>query len=165
MKPLWFGRRACWFASGAAVAFVLAFTAGCGGSTPGTVSGQVLFQGKPLPGGWVIFRPEENSKNTVTVPLDKDGRYEAVLPAGEVKIAVDNRELQRPPPAARPQLPPGVKLPSPPKSEGGSPAPESAPQKLPGNYIPIPSGYYDVDTSGLTYTVKPGPQSHDIELK
>jgi hypothetical protein len=162
MKPLGLGRRGCWFG----LLFVLTLPAGCGGSQ-GTVSGQVLFHGKPLPGGRVIFRPDDSSKNTVTAQLDENGRYEATLPAGAVKIAVDNRELRRLPSAPRPALPPGVTLPPPSKSGAGSPAPppENTPPKLPGNYIPIPPRYCDVDASGLTYTVKPGTQSYDIELK
>jgi hypothetical protein len=120
----------------------------------------------------VTFRPADSRQNLVNARLDENGRYEATLPAGEVRVAVDNRDLE---PAGRgaPKLvlPPGVKFPPAPKSGAESPppapaaAPEPAPRNLPGTYVPIPANYYDVDTSGLTYTVKTGPQSYDIELK
>jgi hypothetical protein len=172
MKPLWFGRR-CGFAGRAGLLLLLALATGCGG--PGKLSGRVLYNGKPVTGGWVTFRPADGRSNTVNAPIDENGNYEATLPSGEVKIAVDNRELQRLPPdrsAAGPALPPDLKPPAgvkpPPGVKPGSASPppqENAPQKLPGTYVAIPEKYHDVDTSGLTYTVKSGPQPHDIELK
>jgi hypothetical protein len=33
-----------------------------------------------------------------------------------------------------------------------------------GRYVRIPPQYQDIATSGLTYTVQKGPQTHDIEL-
>jgi len=115
---------------------------GCGGGE-GTVSGKVLYRGNPVPGGMVTFRPADNSKNTVTAVLDPQGNYQAKLPAGEVRIAVDNRELK---------LPPGGKVP-----EGFS--------KLPGSYLEIPEKFYTVEKSELTYKVQLGPQTYNIELK
>jgi hypothetical protein len=38
-------------------------------------------------------------------------------------------------------------------------------EKLPGEYREIPSLYYRVETSKLTYTVTPGAQKKDIALK
>jgi len=167
MNPLSFGRGWRLFASRCVLLLMLAFPVGCS-ATPGTVSGQVLYKGKPLPGGWVIFRPADNTKNTVTAPIDANGHYEATVPAGEVKIAVDNRELQQPSDrgVAKPPLPPGVKLPpvAKPAAEAPAPVPESAPQRLPGTYVAIPIKYYDVDSSSLKYSVKSGPQSYNIEL-
>ena len=38
--------------------------------------------------------------------------------------------------------------------------------KLPSlKYVRIPSRYADDKKSGLTYTVQPGAQTHDVELK
>jgi hypothetical protein len=148
---------------------ILALAAGCGGR--GTVSGQVLYKGKPVPGGWVTFRPVDASANTVNARIDQNGHYEATLPTGEVKIAVDNRDLAPLPvenssgPAMPPmmKLPPGVK-PGPQAAPAGV-QPADAPEKVPGDYVPIPDEYYTVETSHLTYTVKRGTQTHDIELK
>ena len=167
MKPLWFNPRRRRRAGRAGVLFVLALTAGCGRGE-GTVSGQVLFNGQPLPGGWVIFRPAASGTNTVTAQIDPNGRYEATLPAGEVKIAVDNRELQKAAvdqKVANPEVPLKVKLPPAPKQWGRPAGSNTAPQLLTGTYVAIPRQFYDVDASHLTYTVRPGPQPHDIELK
>jgi hypothetical protein len=145
---------------------LLPLIAGCGGQ--GKVSGRVLYNGKPVPGGWVTFRPAEGKANTVNARLDANGYYEATLPVGMVGIAVDNRDLQpqlqeR---ASGPTLPPGLQLPTGAKRAPQTPLPaEQAPEPLPGDYVPIPARYYDVDTSGLTYMVKRGAQTHDIELK
>ena len=69
--PTWLGL--------AAAAGVLA---GCGPGK-GRVSGQVLFNGKPLPGGWVTFQPAVRGHNPVSAEIDRDGNYSAVLPAVE----------------------------------------------------------------------------------
>jgi hypothetical protein len=149
------------FVGGLALVLVVPLVAGCG--TPqGKVSGRVLFHEEPLPGGRLTFRPADPRQNAVSVVIGPDGRYEATLPAGDVTICVDNRELQ---PTARRSgetpLPPGVKLP---QADGPAAVPPANPT-LPGKYVPIPEKYYDADTSGLRHTVKPGDDSHDIELK
>ncbi len=158
--------KSCWLVSRAGLLVVLALAVGCGGGGEGKVSGQVLYNGKPLPGGWVMFRPADSSKNTVSARINQNGHYEATLPVGEVTIAVDNRELQ--PPSAgggAPALPPGVKLP-PIKKEGAAPPGQTpAPEKLPGTYVPIPEKYYDPASSGLTFSVPKGEHPHNIELK
>jgi hypothetical protein len=143
--------------------------AGCGQGR-GSVSGRVLYNGAPLPGGRVTFRPADSAQNTVSVELDKDGNYQAVLPTGAVKVCVDNRELEPVVPFEAPQLPPG--LPPGVKKAIGSAkpdkappqTPQDAPHKLPGKYVPIPEKYYSVDTSGLQFTVEGGNQKHDITL-
>jgi hypothetical protein len=138
--------------------------AGCSAGQ-GTVSGKVLFNGKPLPGGWLTFRPTDPSRNNVTAQIDENGHYEAVLPAGDVKIAVDNREWE-PVAARKTVLPPGVTLPPAPKATADAPAATSAPSRPPGSYVPIPAKFYDADSSGLKLTVASGKsQTHDIELK
>jgi hypothetical protein len=138
---------------------VLPVIAGCSPGE-GTVSGQVLMSnGKPLPGGWLTFRPADGRANAVPALIDPNGNYEAKLPEGDVQISVDNRELQRTPPGPRPEPPPGIKLPN---MVDAAPA---AGGKLAGTYVPIPEKYYTVETSGLRYTVTKGAQSHNIELK
>jgi hypothetical protein len=145
--------------------FVLGGLASGCGAGQGTLSGQVLFNGKPLPGGWVTFRPADSSKNSVTALIDVNGHYEATLPAGAVKIAVDNREWE-PAAAGKTVLPPGVKLPAAPQSTAEAPAVAGASSKPAGRYIPIPARFYDAEESGLTFTVAPGRSlTHDIELK
>ena len=143
---------------------------GCG---PGQakITGHVLYDGKPLPGGRVTFMPD-GAANPVTVTLDEQGNYEALLPTGEVKVSVDNRLLE-PRPALALGVPPGL--------PGGAAAKvaearKQAPQKvsgtvdpgmhgkIPGRYVQIPKKYYDYTTSGQQFTVHRGDQTHDIEL-
>lgn len=149
---------------------VLPFLVGCGGRKV-TVSGQVLFDGKPLPGGYVLFRPVDTKHNAVTAELDEQGNYQAILPAGEVQVAVDNRELQPRPtgPIARPpDMPAEVQKAmnenksTPPSQSTTNP---NAPPKLRGKYVPIPEKFYSGEDSGLTFTVDPSNPKHDIELK
>ncbi len=143
---------------------------GCG---PGQakVSGRVLYKGTPLPGGRVCFRPADPRRNSLTVDLDADGNYEAVLPVGDVQVSVDNRELEprrRPQGMVLPPLKPEVreKLGGGANPEKAPPAPgEDAADKLPGRYVKIPDKYYDTEKSGLQFKVEPGGQRHDIELQ
>src|SRR5436190_19451411 len=58
------------------------------------ISGRVLLDGKPLPGGRVTFRPENSKFNSVSVELNEQGHYEAVLPLGMIHVNIDNRELE-----------------------------------------------------------------------
>ena len=83
-------------AAGAGLVLLLPLVVGCGPGQ-GNVSGRVLFNGAPLPGGRVTFRPADPRQNSVSAEIDRQGNYQAVLPAGEVKVCVDNRELEPPP--------------------------------------------------------------------
>jgi hypothetical protein len=89
-----------------------------------------------------------------------------------VQILVDNRELA---PAGRPaapvlpnelKLPPGeLKLPPGVKLDEKSAAAKPASSEQAGRYVEIPPKYYQFETADLSYTVRPEPQTHDIELK
>ncbi len=146
--------------------------AGCGPSE-GKVSGHVKYGGAPLPGGIVLFQPT-GPQNSVSVVLDEQGNYEAVLPGGEVKVSVDNRPLQPHEPMLRggpPNLLGRVAARIPAENRENPPAPQAAGspnprgvQKIPGKYVEIPKRYYDISTSGLKFTVERGNQTHDIEL-
>jgi hypothetical protein len=133
---------------------LLVLLGGCGGRPRSVehadVSGQVRFQGKPLPGGKATF-VAVNGGFASSGKIDENGHYQIKAPVGEVQIGVTNRMLQ----ANRGSIkgPPLLT-----KTE----AKERQPLK--GRYVKIPSQYEDPSTSGLTYTVKPGPQTHDIEL-
>jgi hypothetical protein len=142
---------------------------GCGAGQ-GKVSGRVLYNGEPLPGGRVTFRPADPTQNAVSAELDKQGNYEVVLPVGEVMVSVDNRELEPRGPrnAGLPKdiklTPEITKLIGSAKADNASPpAPDKA-EKASGKYVPIPSKYYLAETSGLTFKVQSGNQKHDIEL-
>jgi hypothetical protein len=98
--------------------------AGCGRT--GKVSGTVTFQGKPLPGGKIIFYSEEGRPSGTG--FIEDGRYEvADAPVGPCKIVVSTSILltMGAPPAAMAQQPPpadrgGMPL-MPPVGVGGAP--------------------------------------------
>jgi hypothetical protein len=154
----------------------LPLVAGCGPQI-GKVSGQVTYKGKAVPGGLITFRPADGKYNSVTVELDTDGRFPAVeLPAGEVLVSIDNRELG-PRPTFSGGMPGGLPLSPEARSKlGGSkaaaaaPAGDGAPQtgedvrRPSGRYVPIPERYYDAETSGLKFTVKGGDQTERFEL-
>jgi hypothetical protein len=149
---------------------LLPLLVGCGaGKTK--VSGRVLYKGQPLPGGTVSFHPADPRQNSVSADLDEQGRYEAVLPVGEVQVSVDNRELEprdagaigipaNLPPEVRKKLA-QVKLPAEPPAAKN----DDAPAKPRGKYVRIPTKYYEVETSGLQFKVEAGNPEHDIELK
>jgi hypothetical protein len=169
MNLPWSAHRCRWLACRSGPLLLLAVAVGCG-PREGQLSGQVLYKGKPVPGGWVTFRPANDRANTVNARIDENGHYEARLPVGDAKVAVDNRALYHPP-RERPAggLPPGIKLPPEAMKSvgGGAPAapPENAPEQLPGNYVPLPPKYYDVDSSGLKVTVTGAGQSYNIDLQ
>lgn len=121
------------------------------------VSGKVMFQGKPLPGGRITFVAVKGGFAS-TETIDESGHYQIKAPIGEVKISVDNTMLKSQGGGKRGGGPPkGMKHPRPPDSKS-----EEKPIK--GQWVQIPRQYADADKSGLTYTVGPDPQTHDIEL-
>jgi hypothetical protein len=170
MKAMWFRTGQLGVAFRLGLLFALPVTAGCGQQIPGKVSGRVLFNGKPLPGGYVMFLPADPKQNLVSVKLDEQGQFSVVLPVGNVRVGVDNRELEpRQPIHLSPSqlnLPPEV------KKAVGAAKPAEPPPAAPGNspaaksnrYIKIPDKYYDADKSGLDFKVQSGDQTHDIEL-
>jgi hypothetical protein len=133
-----------------ALAILLSWAVGC--SQPSSietaeVSGQVVFNGRPLPGGRLTFVTPD-SKFSKTETIDLKGNYKIMAPVGEVLIAVNNSML-----LPRKQVPllkrPGA----------------STPSRVTGTYVRIPSKYYYPETSGLRYTVQSGPQTHTISLQ
>lgn len=151
---------------------LLVVMAGCGPGE-GKVSGRVLFNGKPLPGGTVFFQPAgPQNPVTATLPADESGTFEVVLPTGEVQVSVDNRDLEPRPPAPTgiPRgLPGGVtqKLLQGKPLEAAQPPADSTPRpprRASGKYVKIPDRYYSIATSGLKITVQRGSQTKDIEL-
>ena len=158
-------------AFGSGMLVVMLMLAGCGPGE-GKVSGRVLFNGQPLPGGIVTFVPAAGARNHVAITLDEQGNYEAVNPGGEVQVCVDNRQLQpreSPFRGMPPGLPGGVaqkiadakQQQAAPKAAGSA---NMSSQKIPGKYVEIPKRYYDASTSNLKFTVQRGSQPHDIEL-
>ncbi len=130
----------------ALVITLLTLMVGCGRT--GDVSGQVSFKGKPLVCGTVQF--EASDKTFKQGIINRDGSYSIDgVPVGEAKVAVnspnpksgDFQPLQRegrPPPPPRPEIP---------------------------GWFPIPAEYQDLSKPRLTYTIKSGDNTINIELK
>jgi hypothetical protein len=112
--------------------------AGCGGASKATVSGTVTYKGEPLPAGMIAFLGKDNK--AASGAIEPNGHYSVQgVPVGPVKISVT------PPPAPlRDSKPPE-----------GMPVSKT---------VSIPDHYKDPEKSGLSYTVKPGPQEHPIDL-
>jgi hypothetical protein len=141
------------------VAFVVFSTlalAGCGGGK-GDVSGQVKFNGEPLPSGRVTFVCQGGAKEVFSGEILKGKYIISGIPVGPVKIMVETFE---PAPATTvpTKIPGGI-----PPNIKGMPAP-GAPPPAPGKYIAIPPRYGNLEKSGLSYTVTAGQQDHDIIL-
>lgn len=119
------------------------FIAGCGGGggvgstgPMGNVMGKVKFKGQPVNGGQVIFQDAAGGPPIIAF-VGNDGMYVMTGPGGGIKpgtYAVTVTPL----PAA-----PGKTAPDP---------------------ANIPAKYRDKGTSGLTYEVKEGTATYDIEM-
>lgn len=138
---------------------LLILITGCGGVRKGEeqaeVSGRVLFQGKPLPGGRVSF-VAVNGGIANSDFIDENGNYKIKAPIGDVKVGVDNSMLE-PKRFGGGGPPKGLNHPRPPGQEAQE-------KPIKGQFVRIPEQYKDPSTSGLSYTVKKGAQTHDIEL-
>jgi hypothetical protein len=146
---------------GVGLLLLLGLVAGCEPRTA-KVSGRVLYKDQPVPGGWVMFGSSEPGTSASQATIDDQGHYEITARVGEVQILVDNQELAPMEKSAAPKLPEGLN--PPPGGKGDAVRPAGGP-KTNARYVEIPPRYYKFETSGLTYTVKPGPQTYDIELK
>ena len=124
----------------------VALLAGCGGS--GSVSGKVTLDGQPLTTGTVTFHPVGSGPVAIGT-IGPDGRYELAVgqdrsvPPGDYVVTVEATE----PVAAEP---------APAK---GPPRPPAAPKGL------TPDKYADKAATDLRFTVKPGGNTINLELK
>ncbi len=135
---------------------LLTLMAGCS-KTPRSaehveVSGKVLLQGKPLPGGRVMFVTVKGGFAS-SATIDENGNYQIKAPVGDVEIGVDNQML------ANRRGPKQTPHPKKPDAEAAG-----ANQPVKGRWVKLPNRYADPHTSGLKYTVTPGSQTHNIEL-
>jgi hypothetical protein len=147
--------------------------AGCG-PTMVKVSGRVLYDGKPVPGGTVSFRSDDRRVGTITRPIGAQGEYDAELPVGIVRVCVNN--LQNRPRDSQPAVPPellsalkgdapkllgGGNRPKPAASGGSSP---HVPPPDPSKYVELPLKYTNADTSNLGFKVERDGHSQDIVM-
>ena len=114
----------------------------CGRPT-GVVSGKITCNNRPLSLGTVAMIDEDGA---VASGMISDGEYKIEnVPVGPVKITV---QVYPPSPMMHPPTGPEA---------GAKPKPRLV-------FIPIPDRYKDASSSGLTYTVVSGEQTHDLEL-
>jgi hypothetical protein len=119
---------------------------GCDPGT-GSLSGTVQHDGKPVVLGTVTV--VDATGRPYSGAIQPDGRYVVNnVPVGPVKIAVAS-----PDPKGDPEDP------KPGPSDDGSPPPKKV-----AGWRPIPAHYADAKTSGLTFDLKRGPNSLDIDL-
>ncbi|MEI6239215.1 MAG: hypothetical protein WCR51_02385 [Planctomycetia bacterium] len=124
-------------ALGCVAAFVLA---GCGsGDRDGLVrvAGRVLFEGKPLPTGMVLFAPESN-RGAGTARIDAGGRFATRLTPGNYVVVV--------------------------RATNGADMMDKDGNFIQANSL-VPVKYCDAGTSGLTLTVAPGMKSVELALE
>jgi hypothetical protein len=142
-----------WRYGGVFLALFLISQLATGCSKPkGTISGKVTYQGKALPGGFVIFLPEKGP--AVNATIDSEGKYRADnVPVGTARISVQAHGA--PDPESQNQAPPKPR----------SPADMKQFLMPKTSTVFIPPQYNDPEKSGLTCDVKQGPQEHDIPLK
>ena len=146
---------------------LLAWVAGCNQNPRETehaeVSGKVLIDNKPLPGGQISFVTVKGGF-AASGNIDENGNYSIKAPIGEVTITVNNGCLQSQSGGGG-----GGKK----KGGSGGKAPKDLPhpkevekevQPIKGHWVSIPSRYANADTSELKYTVTPGQQTYDVKL-
>lgn len=151
-------RFASWSITALFIAATLFGMAGCGGPTArSTVKGQVKLGEKNLTAGTVIFTSiKDNTSGTGSI--DPDGNYVMRdAPLGDVKISVTV------PRAMMGKI--DSKMAKAPADVGKMPEGVAGPGGIdPSKFVPIPDKYSSPETSGLTYKVESGEQTHNITL-
>jgi len=144
----------------------LAWTAGCNQpareSEHAEVSGKVLIDGKPLPGGQISFVAVKGGF-AASGQIDENGQYKLSAPVGEVTITVNNTSFQSQQPAAKGKLK-GSGTAGPPPKELPHPKQGAEEHATKGHWVNIPSRYAEADSSELKYTVTSGSQTYDVKL-
>jgi len=154
----------------AALSLSLGLLAGCGGArnpnAPAKISGLVKYQGKPVPGGNIVFHTKDN-QGMYRCSLGADGTYQiADVPTGNLVVTVETESLN-PSKKKGPAYPgggaaKGSKLDAEYMAgmkKGGAPV-----NATPAVYQRIPEKYAKAETSPLTVSVEAGSQTHDITL-
>jgi hypothetical protein len=116
---------------------------GCGSEFGATAEGVVTLDGKPISPGLITFAPEGPSEVPAVSDLDPNGRFVLTtnkkpgVKPGKYRVAI---QAFRPPdvPEGQRTMKPSEKL--------------------------VPEKYFDVNTSGLEFTVAPGTNTIPVEL-
>lgn len=159
-----FANRRHWIVGMVALCTIL-LTSGCGPDykSRGVVKGKVTSGKRALTTGSVMFINKDGV--SASAGIDPDGNYEMKdAPVGECKVTVTVTELPMDPMVRARLMGKGPKMPEGPKNpeSADSPAPPLA--KIPKEVVPIDPKYSKPETSGLSFTVKKGEQTYNIEL-
>jgi len=138
---------------------------GCGPDLKahGVVKGKVTRGGKPLTSGTVMFFGKDGVTGSGTI--EPDGTYEVKdAPVGECQVTVRVDTLPMDPSVRARLKGGGTKMPEGPRDPSkASPDLPSAP-RVPKEIVPIDAKYSKPETSGLSFTVKKGEQTYNIDL-
>jgi hypothetical protein len=126
------------------IALLLLVVVGCAGR--GDISGKVTYKGKALV--WGTIQLEAADKTFKQANIESDGSYSIPgVPVGNARVSVSS---------ANPQSSDFVPLHA---------GPRFQPKKPITGWFPIPSEYQDINKAKMSYTVKNGPNTYDIDLK
>ncbi len=154
------------FLACAAFAIAMVWLAGCsdGSGARATVKGKVKLGEKPLYMGTVTFTAKGADNRVGSGNIDQEGNYTVTdAPVGDVAISVSVPKMgmmaKMPGASDKAKPPTGVST----KDPSGGMA-MNMPNIDMTKIVPIPDKYADPATSGLTYKVERGQQTHDINL-
>ena len=168
-----------------AIGVLLVCSVGCGKT--GTVKGIVKqADGTPLPGGLIMFAPEEAGKSAATGVIKEDGTYEVEVPKGAFKVSIDNRAAGQVETlvgvggltgSGGGKGPGGTDMAGPPAAKGGGEAAIADRMKeagkpgitakvpVPGRVVPVNPKYFSPDLSQLTIKVAGGSNEFNVTLE
>lgn len=129
---------------------------GCGASSS-TVSGKVTYKGNVLKAGNITFISSEG-KPSASTSIDENGTYTCKAPTGKVKVAVETASL-------KPQMKGGQAPKNSPPPGQTSPYQSNDATDMSKRFTEIPEDYADPEKSGLSYEIKGGSNTINIELK
>jgi hypothetical protein len=140
---------------------------GCGGakSPMGKVSGKVTYKGQPVTKGVINFLPEDKEERAAAGTIGADGRYTLTTykqgdgaALGRHQVSIVSRDTAN--------LPGGSAAPTmtPQEIMKSSQSPENVGKKTLEEKGAIPARYSQPDTSGLSFVVKAGSNTYDVDL-
>jgi hypothetical protein len=151
------------FALRASCGTLAILAAACAGEATGDVRGVVKLDGQPLPNARVTFLSEAGNKSCFSISASDGGYGILKCPVGPAAITVQSLP-PRPKGLARGQKAATNGMEKLEKRMAQAKkgwTPKAATEE---KYVPIPDRYKDSGRSGLSYTVNPGSQQHNIEL-
>jgi hypothetical protein len=121
----------------------------------GTVQGKVTYNGNPVPDGSTVMFLHEETSLPATCEVAADGTYTLSM-AGEGEVLAGTYSVSVSPPDSG-EISEATDMEAYKAAMEGGGAPEAT--------APFPEKYYAVETSGLSFEVKEGPNTIDVELK